>query len=346
VPGQESACPGTRSYELNSSHRKGTIVLATLITGGAGFVGSRLATLLIEEGEQPILFDIAPIRGPLTELSNRYVFERGSLTHLSVLMDCCKKHGVDRIFHLGGMLSLPSEQDPRSAFDANVIGTYNVLEAARVMNIPQVVYGSTIATYSKDIKGDVIDDHTIQRPTSFYGITKTFGELLGDYYHRNFNLDFRGARLPSVVGPGAKTAHMTIYNAWAIEYPLKGLPYVLECSPESRCPVLYFKDAARALAELSKADASRILTRNYNIAGITPPFSAQELVDVVRKIVPQANLTFGKNPLVIELLKELGALRIDDECARKEWGWEIAYPLTSMVEDFIEDFERNEHHYA
>lgn len=315
--------------------------MTTMITGGAGFVGSYLARMMVEAGERPVLFDIAPVQGPLAKLSGSFVLETGNLAHLPVLMDCVEKHGIDRIFHLGGMLSLPSEQNPWGAFDANVIGTYNVLEAARIKRMSQVIYGSTIATYSKDIPGDEIDDRTIQRPSSFYGVSKTFGELLGRFYHRKFGLDFRGVRLPSIVGPGARTAHMSIYNAWAIEHALKGLPYVLECAPETRCPALYYKDAARALSMLSDAEPGRILTRIYNIAGITPPYSASELVDTIERKIPGARLTFRPDPVVVELLRELGSLRINDECARLEWGWQVAYSLDELVDDFIEEFRKN-----
>ncbi len=314
--------------------------MATLITGGAGFIGSCLAKLLIDEGEKPVIFDIAPVQGPLTELSDRFFFEQGSLAHLPVVMDCVERHGVDRIFHLGGMLSLPSEKDPWGAFDANVVGTRNILEAARIKKMRQVVYGSTIATYSKDIPGDTIDDRTIQRPSSFYGITKTFGELAGRWYHRRFDLDFRGVRLPSIVGPGAKTAHMSIYNAWAIEYSIKGLPYTLNCDPETRCPALYYKDAAMALHRLAAADPARVLTRVYNIAGIAPPFSARELVTAIERRIPGSRLSFRPDPVVVGLLRELGALKISDECARTEWDWQLAYPLEAMVDDFIAEFER------
>jgi len=319
--------------------------MATMITGGAGFIGSCLAKLLIDEGERPVLFDIAPIQGPLTELDGRFIFERGSLAHLPVVMDCVERHAVDRIFHLGGMLSLPSENNPCGAFDANVVGTWNILEAARIKKMRQVVYGSTIATYSKDIQGDTIDDRTIQRPSSFYGVTKTFGELTGRWYQRRFGLDFRGVRLPSIVGPGAKTAHMSIYNAWAIEYSIKGLPYTLNCDPETRCPALYYKDAAMALKALASADPSRIRTRVYNIAGITPPFSASDLVRVIGKRIPEAQLSFNPDPVVVELLRELGALKISDECARQEWGWQLAYPLEAMVDDFIAEFEQGKSYF-
>ncbi len=320
--------------------------MSTLITGGSGFIGSYLARLLIEAGERPVLFDIAPVQGPLLELSGKFIFEPGSVAHLPVLMDCIENHGIKRIFHLGGMLSLPSENNPWAAFDANVVGTWNVLEAARIKKLSQVIYGSTIATYSKDIPGDMIDDCTIQRPSSFYGISKTFGELLGRFHHRKFELDFRGLRLPSVVGPGARTPHMSIYNAWAIEYAIKGLPYVLECDPETRCPVLYFKDAARALFELSAADPSQVQTRVYNVAGITPPFSAKELVKIIEQRIPGARLSFRPDPVVVELLRELGMLRINDECARTEWGLHIDYSLDEMVDDFILEWKRNKNCYS
>lgn len=319
--------------------------MSTLVTGGSGFIGSYLARLLIEAGERPVLFDITPVQGPLLELSGQFIFEPGSVAHLPVLMDCIEKHGIERIFHLGGMLSLPSENNPWAAYDANVAGTYNVLEAARIKKMSQVIYGSTIATYSKDIPGNTIDDRTIQRPSSFYGVSKTFGELLGRFYHRKFGLDFRGLRLPSIVGPGARTPHMSIYNAWAIEYAIKGLPYVLECDPETRCPVLYFKDAARALFDLSAAESSMVRTRIYNVAGITPPFSAMELVKIVEQRIPEARLRFRPDPVVVGLLQEIGSLRIDDECARVEWGLHIEYPLDEMVDDFISEWGKFKHYY-
>ncbi len=314
--------------------------MTTLITGDAGFIGSQLARLLIDAGERPVIFDITPVQGPLREFKDEFIFEQGTVAHLSVLMDCIEKHGVQRIFHLGGMLSLPSENNHCAAFDANVVGTYNVLEAARIKKISQVLYGSTIATYSKDITTEEIDDRTIQRPSSFYGVSKTFGELLGLFYHRKFGLDFRGLRLPSIVGPGARTAHMSIYNAWAIEYPLKGLPYVLECEPETCCPVLYFKDAAQLLLDLSEAAPEKIRTRVYNVAGVTPVFSARRLVEIVQERVPGARLSFQPNPVVVDLLGELAAHKINDERARTEWGLKIKYPLEKMVDDFLMEFEK------
>jgi len=315
--------------------------MSTLITGGTGFIGSYLAQILIGEGERPILYDVAPVRGMLSEMESGFDFVQGSLSNLSEVVNCLDQYPVDRIFHLGGLLSLPSEHNPWASFEANVVGTYNMLEAARINDVKQFIYASTIATYSKDIASDVIDDLTIQRPTTMYGVTKVFGELLGRFYSRKFDLDFRGVRLPSVVGPGAKTAHMSIYNAWAIEEPLKGHAYELRCEPEAKCPVIYFKDAVRALWLLAQANRSQISTMIYNLAGISPPFSARALVTVVHARLPEARLTFNPDPKIMELLREIGRLKIDDSCAQSEWGWHIDYPLEEMVDDFIKEFNEN-----
>lgn len=320
--------------------------MSTLITGGTGFLGSYLTRILIGEGERPVLYDVAPVRGMLGEMESDFDFVQGSLSNLSELINCVDNYAVDRIFHLGGMLSLPSEHNPWASFETNVVGTYNVFEAARINEVEQVIYASTIATYSKDITSDVIDDYTLQRPTTMYGVTKVFAELLGRFYSRKFGLDFRGVRLPSVVGPGAKTAHMSIYNAWAIEEPLRGHSYELRCDPETKCPVIYFKDVVRALRLLAQAERSHISTMIYNLAGISPPFSASELVTVVRARIPEARLTFNPDPNVMELLREIGRLRFDDSCAQSEWGWHTAYSLEEMVDDFIREFNKNRSWYA
>lgn len=315
--------------------------MSTLITGGSGFIGSHLSKLLIERGERPVILDIsAP--GPILKAAvGKYDFKRGSLNNISTIINCIQEYGINRIFHLGGMLSMPSEENPWEAFDANVIGTYNILEAARINDVEQVIYGSTVATFSKDVQTQYIDDTTVQRPTSMYGTTKVCGELLGLYYSRRFGLDFRGVRIPSVVGPGAKTAHMSIYNAWAIEMALKGQPYTLLCDPETRCPVMYFKDVVRSLDLLSAADRTGLSTMIYNLAGITPSFSARDLVNEIGLRIPGAELAFCPEPRIVELLKELGSLEIKDDCAQREWGWQIKYPLAEMVTDFVEEF--NEH---
>jgi nucleoside-diphosphate-sugar epimerase len=315
--------------------------MAILITGGSGLIGASLTRMMVESGERPVLIDIAPVHPILKKWEPHFAYFQGSVDNLPELLNIIKKESIDTIFHLGGMLSIPSEKKPWASFQANVVGTFTVMEAARLEEVDKVIYTSTIATYSKDIRSSVIDDLTLQRPTTMYGATKVFGELLGRVYARKYGIDFRGVRFPSVVGPGAKTAHMSIYHAWAIEESLKGNPYEIYVEPETRVPAIYFKDAVRALWLLSTAKKEQIPTMVYIIAGITPSYSAKELAEAVCRRVPGARLTFNPDPGTMELLREIGTLRFDEEKARSEWGWKASYSLPEMVDDFIREFEQN-----
>jgi len=312
-----------------------------LITGGNGLIGTCLTQMIVELGEHPSVFDITPVNSVLERIGPKFKYFQESLDNLPELLNIMKMESIDTIFHLGGMLSIPSEKKPWASFQSNVVGTFNILEAARLENVDKVIYSSTIATYSKDIPSNVIDDYTLQRPTTMYGATKVFGELLGRVFARKFGIDFRGVRLPSVVGPGVKTAHMSIYHSWAIEEPLKGKPYEIFVAPETRVPAIYYKDAARALWLLSKAERVQIKTLVYNIAGFVPPYSAEELAEVVRSKITGARLTFKSDPMMMELLKEIGTLRFNDEKAQSEWGWKTSYSLPEMIDDFIVEFNRN-----
>ena len=278
-------------------------------------------------------------------MAGRFIFEQGSLAHLPVVMDCVERHAIDRIFHLGGMLSLPSENNPWGAFDANVVGTWNILEAARIKKMRQVVYGSTIATYSKDIPGDTIDDRTIQRPSSFYGITKTFGELHGPLVPPPLRSRLPG-RAPALHrGAGREDgAHVHLQRLGDRVFH-QGAALHPELRPRDAMPRPLLQGRRHGPQALAAADPARILTRVYNIAGITPPFSARELVDAITQRIPGAQLSFKPDPVVVELLRELGTLKISDECARTEWGWQLAYPLEAMVDDFIGEFEKNKSYF-
>lgn len=312
--------------------------MSTMITGGTGFLGAEICRLLVEDGQRPVLLDPAPARGRLLELQPHFLHVPASLTNLPVLINTVREHNVETVYHLGGLLSLPSEQNPWAAFEVNVVGTYNLLEACRLSGVGKLIFASSIAVYGEGLSGDAITDDSLQRPASIYGAGKVFSELQGRFYARRFGLDFRGLRVPSVVGPGFRVAHMSIYNCWAIEHPLRGLPYQVPVEPETRCPTLYYKDAARAFHLLGKADAAAMKTKVYNVAGQSPAYTAAQLVEAVRAQAPQADLSFAPDANISQLLQAIGRLALDDSPARREWGWKPAFELEGMVADFAAEF--------
>jgi len=315
--------------------------MSILITGGSGFIGSQVARLAVAGGHRVVLLDPVPPGPALAGLAG-VEYARSSLNSLSSLLEILRGHEVDTVFHLGGMLSMPSEQDPWCAFEVNINGTHRVLEAARLGGVKKLVFASSIAVYGQDLPPGPVDEASVEHPASIYGVGKVCGELLGRFYQRRFGLDFRAIRVPSVVGPGSKVPHMSIYNCWAIERPLRGEPYEILVEPETRCPVIYFRDAARALWELGQAPEAGIPTRVYNIIGVRPAFSAQELVDAVRAALPEARLGFAPDPEINALISRIGQLELDDSKARSEWGWRAGYDLPGMVREFIDDFRASD----
>lgn len=308
--------------------------MSILITGGTGFIGVGLAHKLVEKGKDVVLFDVAPRSERVADIKGKVKVIQGDLKVWPEVMNVVKENNVEGIFHLGSMLSVPSEENPWASFQINVVGTMHVLEAARLFGVKRMVFPSSIATYGLGTT-EVISDETLQRPVTMYGAGKLYGELLGRFYRRKFGLDFRCLRYCSVVGPGVKTMAVTQYNAWMIENAALGRPYECFVSEDTAIPVTYFKDAIRAIEMLYFAPREQIKTMCYNISGISPARTAKELELAIKKFIPEAKVTYKPDPVVMEYYRSQDIKVLDDSRAREEWGWE---PLHTDFEKIVADF--------
>jgi threonine 3-dehydrogenase len=311
--------------------------MTTLVTGGTGLIGVEVARLLVEQGEErPVLFDLTPSTRRLEDLTQSVDLVRGDVGTFGHVLDVVKRVRPARIYHLGAMLSVPCEADPPGAVRANALGTFHVLEAARLFDVPQVLFSSSIGTYGSGVGDGPLTNATLQRPHLLYGATKLFGEHLGLFYRRTQGLDFRGVRFPSIVAPGVTTPGAVQFISWVIEASAKGTPFTIPVAPETRVPILYLKDAARALVELTAAPQARIQTAVYLLAGPTPVPSAGELATLIRARVPGAQIEFRPDSALQRLVDPLARPIVDDE-ARAEWGWQPRYGLEAMLDEFLQE---------
>ena len=311
--------------------------MSILITGGTGFIGVGLAQKLVEKGEEVILFDIAPQTERVADLKNKVKIVRGDLKVWPEVMNVVKENNVEDIFHLGAMLSVPSEGNPWGSFQTNVAGMMYVLEAARLFGVKRFIFPSSIASYGLGT-GEVITDETLQRPITMYGVGKVYGELLGRFYRRKFDLDFRCLRYCGVIGPGVKTPGIAQYNAWMIENAILGKPFECFVTEDTAVPVTYFKDAIHATLMLYDAPREQIKTVSYNISEVSPAPTAKELELTIKKFIPEAKVTYKPDPVVMEFYRNQSMKVIDDTRAREEWGWQPLYKdLEEIVADFIQE---------
>jgi threonine 3-dehydrogenase len=307
--------------------------MANLITGGMGYIGLELAHILVEEGQDVVLFDIAANRERIEDIESRVQVVQGDLGDFSQVLNVVKNNRVTEIYHLGGMLTNMSETNPWASFRTNVIGTYSVLEASRLFGVEKMVFASTIGTFGLQMD-EILTDTSVQRPLTMYGCGKLYCENLGRYYRARHGLDFRSFRLAQMIGPGVRTP-----GHWAppmIEDAILGKPH--ECvyaSPETVVSMIYVRDAAMAAHRLLEAPKDSIKMVNYNVAVV----SAGELERILTKRYPTTRVTYKVDLSVPALRDRSRILKVfDDSYARKEWGWQPRY---STPEEIIDVFERD-----
>jgi threonine 3-dehydrogenase len=318
--------------------------MGVMVTGGTGLLGAGLLRLLLEKGEEDVVaFDRNPAKKNLDDLAERVTFVQGDLGIFSHVLEAVSHHRPRTIYHLGAMLTIPSNADPPSAFQANVAGTFHVLEAARLFKVEKILFASSIGSYGLDIKAEVIDDFTVQRPRSMYGVSKVFGENLGRYYKSRYRLDFRGLRYPGIIGPGFRVPSLAQYASQMIEESVRGRPFTLQMAQDVKHPLLYFKDAALAMIKLAEAPESDIEMVTYLINGVEPLKTSQELVDIVNARLPEARLDFAPDPELTQLYYDQRP--IDDRCAREEWGWQPEYGHERWMDDFIAELREHPERY-
>jgi threonine 3-dehydrogenase len=319
--------------------------MSILVTGGTGFIGAEIARQLLARDQAQI--HVLHRHGNfqrLEDLADRLDFIQVDLADGDRLGDVVAETRPQTIYHLGAILSGPGEADPQVAIEANAFGTYALLEAARQHQVSQFLFASSLLVYGADIVEDAITDLTLQRPFTIYGITKVFGEQLGSFYKRKYGLDFRGLRYPSIVGPGVKTPSVVQFTSWVIEECARGNPFTINVTPETAIPIMYYKDAARAMIQLGEAPVENIATVNYVVDGVKPMPTIGQLAESVRSRIAGAEIRFEPHEILQAAIDQ--AIRpLDDRRARSEWNWEPAYDQEAIVDDFLAELREHGERY-
>jgi nucleoside-diphosphate-sugar epimerase len=306
-----------------------------VVTGGSGLLGSMMVHMLIEEENvTPVVMDINPNPTRLDDVKDEVEYIEGDITGSDHLNNIFSKFKPTKIIHLAVFPGDLCEKDHVHAVDVNVNGFVNLMEAARNNGVQQLLFSSSGTTYGEDLEqGVMLTDKTLQRPASFYGITKVFSESVGRWYRKRYDFDYRGIHYPAIIGPGLRAAGMVTFASAMIEMPAKGEPYTLPIDKDISLSLVYVEDGARALISLGKAPKEKIKTINYFINGVKNPLpNVGEMVDMVRKKIPGAQLDFNVNQDWQKLLQS-ASHPVDDSSSIAEWNWSPLYDSWDKVID-------------
>jgi nucleoside-diphosphate-sugar epimerase len=310
-------------------------VSRNLITGGTGLVGAYLARQLLADGEEVVLFARRPALPPgAADLAGQVELVAGEIGELVHVLETVRRYRVDCIYHAAAVLSAACEASAASGFRTNVGGTLNVLETARLLGVADVVFVGSGTTYGLADIPPRVSDHTPQQPANMYGTTKLCAELLGLQYHRQYGVNFRGARYAMIVGPGRRITHH--FGDWSgiVEHPARGLAYAVHSDPDCPCAYIYVKDVVRCLVDLKRAEASRLRQRMYNVQGFTATLG--EVAAAVRQNLPAAQIAFERDHSeAMRAANRSLTYTMDSTAAAEDFGYATRYTLDAMVADFI-----------
>jgi len=280
-----------------------------LIIGGAGFIGSHLVDLLTKEDVKEIRIFDNFTRGSEENLAQAMkdprvkIFELGGeLMHRDILDSAMK--GIDGVFHLAALWLLHCYDYPRSAFEVNIAGTFNVLEAMINNGVKRLVYSSSASVYGDAVEEPMTENHPYNN-TNFYGATKIAGEHMCRALHHRYKdtdqaFDYAGLRYMNVYGDRQDYQGTYIAVIMKILDRLdQGLAPIVYGDGSQAYDFIYVDDCARANIKAMKSDAT---DEFYNV-GTGVKTSIKELVRLILEVTGSnleieykpGGLTFVKN---------------------------------------------------
>ena len=307
-----------------------------LIIGGAGFIGSFLAKEILKEPvKEVILYDNFQ-RGKIDNIEDSLKDPRcsifpygGDIREVDILDKAME--GVDYVFHLAAMWILHCKDFPRTAFEVNIAGTFNVLEACVKHKVKKLIYSSSSSVYGDAVQIPMKEDHPFNNK-NFYGATKIAGEAMCTSYNDRYGLEVIGLRYMNVYGAG-QDQH-AVYSGV--------VPVVLNKIDRKEQPIvngdgsqaydfIYVEDVARSNISAIKSD---IKLGYYNI-GTGVQTNIKDLCNMMLKL-KDSDLKIKYIPYSSDDARQLVQNRIGStEKAKEELGFRYKYSLEEGLKELI-----------
>ncbi len=306
-----------------------------LVVGASGQIGTELVSALRKKyGKENVV--AGDIKNPKSDSSllNGH-FELLDVLDKEGLLRVVEKYGITDVYLLAALLSATAEKNPSFGWELNMTGLFNVLDLAKENKVKKVFWPSSIAVFGATTPRNDTPQRTIMEPTTVYGISKLAGERWCEYYHKNYGVDVRSVRYPGIISYGALPGGGTTDYAVDIFYKAKAHEkFVCFLDKDMELPMMFMEDAIDATLKLMDANSSDITIRSsYNIAALS--FTPHQLFESIRQIVKYFEIEY--KPDYRQAIASTWPASINDEVARKDWGWRPKFDLEKMTRVMLEN---------
>ncbi len=302
--------------------------MKTLVTGGAGFIGSHLVDRLVEDGHDVAVLDDLS-KGREENLARHRGNPRVSFHRVNVAdKEACQPHfeGVERVFHIAGRADIvPSIEDPSAYFESNVTGTVSILECAREAGVKRFVYAASSSCYG--IPDETPTPETAEIRTEYpYALTKHLGECCVLHWSRVYDLPAVSLRFFNVYGPRSRTTGVygAVFGVFLAQ-KLGGHPFTVVGDGTQARDFVFVTDVAEACV---LAAGSALHGEVLNV-GAGSPQSVNRLVELLDGEV----VYLPKRP------GEPDVTHADISRIRETLGWEPRVSFEEGVSVMMENIE-------
>jgi UDP-glucose 4-epimerase len=269
--------------------------MAILVTGGTGFIGSRVVCDLVRQGLDVVVYDWTPERIMLERLINPQDLDKkvkviqGDVTNFAHLTAVIKQNNIDIIVHCAAMLLHDVNANPLLAVKVNCEGTVATFEAARLLGLKKVVWISSGSVFGppEAYSEEYIPNDAPHYPQNLYGGTKSLDEQFAAYYVERYNLDIVAIRLVLVYGAWQSRGRTAAIIREMVANPALGKPGKVPAARDNILGWTYVDDAAEAIVLAVRSTKTK--TRSFSVRGSI--HSVGEIADYVKSLLPEADVS-------------------------------------------------------
>ncbi|MBU1371222.1 MAG: NAD-dependent epimerase/dehydratase family protein [Bacteroidetes bacterium] len=313
-----------------------------LVIGGAGFIGSFVVSELLKENVAEVIIYDNFARGKKDYLIESLkdprckIFPIGGDVREIDILDTAMK-GVDYVFCLAAMWLLHCKDYPRTAFDVNIAGTFNVLEACVKNGVKKLVWSSSASVYGDAVELPMTESHPFNNK-NFYGATKIAGEAMAAAFNDRYGLEIIGLRYMNVYGPhqDQTAAYTGVIPIMLNKIDANETP-IINGDGSQAYDFIYVEDVARCNIEAMKSDTPFGM---YNV-GTEVQTSIKELCDTILKL-KNSDLKVTYKPYSEDDARQFVQNRIGSrKKAEEELGFLYKYQLEEGLIKLIEWRDQN-----